>query len=256
MSTNLIDKEQIEKNREYILALFGQTSRPGIDDLREWLKGSDFFTAPSSTGFHLSCRGGLAQHSLNVFNVLEAKAASYYGPVLSGIDPDSIVICGLCHDLCKVNTFVENGGECSDDQFRYFGSLLFKHGGQRREDFRIFYDEEGHIKRQIPPKHASILIEWLKAGAREQIPELPVTYAVKDDFPFGHGEKSVSILQDFIKLKNEEKLAIRWHMGMSEAGTHFFYPTGIAFQNAQKLSPLVSMLQVADYEAAQILERE
>lgn len=87
------------------------------------------------------------------------------------------------------------------------------------------------------------------------MPELPLSYCIDDKLPLGHGEKSLSMLQDYIPLTNEEKLAIRWHMGMTEAGTHFFYPTGVSYQNAVKLSPLVTLLQTADYEASQILER-
>jgi len=39
-------------------------------------------------------------------------------------------------------------------------------------------------------------------------------YIHDDQYPLGHGEKSVSILKDFIKLTKEEELIIRWHMGV------------------------------------------
>ena len=32
-------------------------------------------------------------------------------------------------------------------------------------------------------------------------------------FPYGHGEKSVFLIERFMKLKVEEAVAIRWHMG-------------------------------------------
>lgn len=38
-------------------------------------------------------------------------------------------------------------------------------------------------------------------------------YAVQDNLPYGHGEKSVYILSGFIKLTREEAMAINWHMG-------------------------------------------
>ena len=38
-------------------------------------------------------------------------------------------------------------------------------------------------------------------------------YVPEDDFPYGHGEKSVDLICRFIELSDEEKLAIRWHMG-------------------------------------------
>ena len=37
---------------------------------------TDFYTAPASTQFHLSCEGGLLQHSLNVYDCLVAKKES------------------------------------------------------------------------------------------------------------------------------------------------------------------------------------
>lgn len=38
-------------------------------------------------------------------------------------------------------------------------------------------------------------------------------YTVEDSLPYGHGEKSVYMIQGFIKLSREEAMAIRWHMG-------------------------------------------
>ena len=36
-----------------------KVNRPGIDKLMGYIRGSDFYTAPASTKFHLSCEGGL-----------------------------------------------------------------------------------------------------------------------------------------------------------------------------------------------------
>ena len=38
-------------------------------------------------------------------------------------------------------------------------------------------------------------------------------YQVEDSFPYGHGEKSVYLIERFVKLKVPEAMAIRWHMG-------------------------------------------
>lgn len=38
-------------------------------------------------------------------------------------------------------------------------------------------------------------------------------YTVEDKLPFGHGEKSVFMLMQDMKLTLEESMAIRWHMG-------------------------------------------
>lgn len=38
-------------------------------------------------------------------------------------------------------------------------------------------------------------------------------FKVEERFPFGHGEKSVFIVSQYIKLTAEEAMAINWHMG-------------------------------------------
>ena len=48
-----------------------------------------------------------------------------------------------------------------------------------------------------------------ETGKWEKVP----SYSVEDMFPYGHGEKSVFLIERFMKLKVEEAVAIRWHMG-------------------------------------------
>jgi hypothetical protein len=43
-----------------------------------------------------------------------------------------------------------------------------------------------------------------------------IGYEFDEDLPLGHGEKSVMLLQNFIKLTPEEIFCIRWHMGAYE----------------------------------------
>ena len=45
-------------------------------------------------------------------------------------------------------------------------------------------------------------------GVWEKVPY----YTVDDTIPYGHGEKSVMMISEFIKLTPEERYAIRWHM--------------------------------------------
>ena len=49
-------------------------------------------------------------------------------------------------------------------------------------------------------------------GEWEKVPY----YTVEDTIPYGHGEKSVMMLTEYIKLTVEEKYCIRWHMGFTE----------------------------------------
>lgn len=78
-------------------------------------------------------------------------------------------------------------------------------------------------------------------------------YTVKNKFPMGNGEKSVYLIQKYMRLKDEEALAIRWHMGAwDEAVRGGSRDLG----EAMKYSPLVYWLQEADMRATHILEAE
>ena len=64
-------------------------------------------------------------------------------------------------------------------------------------------------------------------------------------FPYGHGEKSVDILRDYIKLTVNEKLAIRYHMGAYES-KECWNDLGYA----QEISPMTLWIHMADVEAS------
>jgi hypothetical protein len=84
------------------------------------------------------------------------------------------------------------------------------------------------------------------------MPETPVTYKEVDELPLGHGEKSLYIAQQFIKLTTDEALAIRWHMGQYDVSSYY---GNKACSSASDI-PLVILLQTADVEASHILEVE
>ncbi len=76
-------------------------------------------------------------------------------------------------------------------------------------------------------------------------------YSVKDKLPMGHGEKSVYLIQKFMKLTDEEALAIRWHMGAWDDAVR---GGSRGLNEAMKVSPLVYELHAADMRATHILE--
>ncbi len=43
--------------------------------------------------------------------------------------------------------------------------------------------------------------------------ELKPYFAIDEKLPYGHGEKSVYIINGFMRLSREEAMAINWHMG-------------------------------------------
>ena len=57
--------------QERIEGLLIETERDGILDLIETTRKSGFFNQPCSGAFHLAKEGGLAEHSLNVFCLME-----------------------------------------------------------------------------------------------------------------------------------------------------------------------------------------
>ena len=178
--------------KEEYIELLKITNRNGIDKLIQWLEQTDFFTAPASTKYHLSKKGGLLEHSLNVYDEL----VNEYG-VSDSIS--SLIIVALLHDICKAN----------------------------------FYSISERNVKKVDGK-------WIKEPY----------YTVEDQFPVGHGEKSVMIIQKFIKLTDEEIAAIRWHMGAYEPKESYN-----SLSRAFSKYPLALMLHIADLKATYIREK-
>lgn len=179
------------------------TKRDGIEKLIEFIRKSDFYTAPASTRFHGACEGGLLDHSLNVYDCLSNKwelDQSAWHKVLENVTEDSIAITSLLHDLCKT----------------------------------YYYTTEMRNKKN-------------EQGVWVQVP----FYTVDDKIPYGHGEKSVMMIDEYIKLKPIERYAIRWHMGAYEPKESWN-----TLGEAMKKYPLVLATHEADMEATYLLEKE
>lgn len=189
-----MDRDRVNTFENLLLS----TKREGIDGLLEFIRKSDFYTAPASTRFHLSREGGLLEHSLNVYDCLRKKAETeQWKDILPG--SDSIIIASLLHDLCKTY---------------YYG---------------------------VEMRNKKIDGSW------QSVP----TYVVDNKIPYGHGEKSVMMIEEYIKLKPVERYAIRWHMGFSEP-KELYNDIGKAFEKY----PLAIALHEADLEATYIYEKE
>lgn len=78
-------------------------------------------------------------------------------------------------------------------------------------------------------------------------------YVVKDQLPYGHGEKSVYIISSFMKLTREEAMAIRWHMGFSDTE---FKGGGFSVGNAFEKFPLAVLTHIADLQATYLDEAD
>lgn len=208
-----------EDNVERFENLMATVTRDGKDDLMDYIRTkTDFYTAPASTQYHLSCEGGLLQHSLNVYDCLVAKKESpVWKRVLEDIPEESLIIMALLHDLCKVNFYVKG----TRNQKTYDADKV-----AAAEPWQRKHDDMGDFV-------------W----------ETVLRYEVNDIMPLGHGEKSVMLINCFMKLNVPEIFAIRWHMGFSEEKSQYK-----ALGEAMEKYPIVLALHEADLEATKLLE--
>ena len=77
-------------------------------------------------------------------------------------------------------------------------------------------------------------------GVWEKVPY----YTIDDTIPYGHGEKSVMMITEYIKLTPEEKYSIRWHMGYTEP-KELYNTIGAAYTKYH----LALLMHEADLEA-------
>lgn len=77
-------------------------------------------------------------------------------------------------------------------------------------------------------------------------------YSVDDIFPYGHGEKSVFLIERFMRLKTSEAMAIRWHMGgFDDSARSGSFSISLAFEKY----PLAVKLHLADLESTYLREK-
>jgi len=76
-------------------------------------------------------------------------------------------------------------------------------------------------------------------------------YKADDQYPVGHGEKSVIILMKHMQLTDDEIYAIRWHMsGYDSAVKGGDYGCGKAYE----ICPFAVLLHLADMTASYLME--
>lgn len=99
--------ENIESYKDEYISIYNKyIKREGSQSLLEYLQKSDFFVAPASSQFHSAFEGGLCQHSVNVFNRFLNMVKNEYGENFEEkVSIETIAICALLHDLCKIDTF-------------------------------------------------------------------------------------------------------------------------------------------------------
>lgn len=84
-----------KSNKEILLDLLRTLSRPGTDAVVEYISKSNFALKHGGESHH-KYRGGLVDHSLEVYRNMKEKAAGL------NIPEESIIICSIFHDLGKL----------------------------------------------------------------------------------------------------------------------------------------------------------
>ncbi len=135
----MLTPEKIEQNKIEFLKLISEIDIDGADTqgLVEFLDSGDFFEAPASTMYHSNFKGGLCQHSLNVYHNLVSLYNQYKSYLPYEYDKNTLLIVGLLHDISKTNyyeVYVANKKMYSDTgtkhdnmgKFDWFSEEAFK----------------------------------------------------------------------------------------------------------------------------------
>ena len=84
---------------ERIKSLLRSTGRENIEKVIDWMNRNDFFVAPASVVHHNNFRGGLAKHSLEVYEEAIRLNSVAKLPI------SSVTLCALLHDVCKSDQY-------------------------------------------------------------------------------------------------------------------------------------------------------
>lgn len=100
------------------IELFDEVMKDSISkEARQWLIDNGFFTAPASSKYHGVYSGGLFDHSMNVALALAMLTEDNK---LKWSRPESPLLIGMLHDVCKIDQYKWNElykkYEWNDDQ--------------------------------------------------------------------------------------------------------------------------------------------
>lgn len=121
--------DRIERQREEIIDLLESVQKVDTRKLIAYLDKSGFFYRPSAANRHHNFPGGLAEHSLGTYRILEVwnclsaeerRESELYEKHLSRhpvdcdiftekMDRDDMILAAICHDLCKAEHYYFKG---------------------------------------------------------------------------------------------------------------------------------------------------
>ncbi|MGN1131904.1 MAG: hydrolase [Ruminococcus sp.] len=137
---------------------------------------------------------------------------------------------GLCaHSISVYKTLMEKHFDEKTDDIESFTISSLLHDLCKAEFYKV---STRNVKNET-------------TGQWEKVPY----FSVEDKFPYGHGEKSVFLIERKMRLKLEEAMAIRWHMGGFDEGG------GYSISLAYDKYPLAVKLHLADLESTYLREK-
>lgn len=135
----------------------------------------------------------------------------------------------VMHSVSVYNTMVEKHFDEETDNEESFAICALLHDLCKAQFYKI---STRNVKNE-------------ETGRWEKVPY----YSIEDSYPFGHGEKSVFLIERFMRLKLDEAMAIRWHMG------EFGDKNSNTISQAYNAYPLAVKLHLADLESTFLREK-
>ena len=188
----------IKEKFEELLSTFCEDT-PNISGILSYLADTDFYTAPASTKYHGCHKGGLCEHSIQVFynllniveNVYKCKPCAQ--EILNNKQPK---IYTIPENLQSIESTVEYIECCTPYHVSQLAFVALLHDvckiGCYVLDTKNQKNEQG---------------QWEKVNY----------YRWEESIVMGHGSKSLWLLQCMTSVPLMEAQAIRYHMGFCEA---------------------------------------
>ena len=135
----------------------------------------------------------------------------------------------VMHSVSVFNTMVEKHFDEEEDSLESFAICALLHDLCKAQFYKI---SSRNVKNE-------------ETGKWEKVPY----YSIDDMFPYGHGEKSVFLIERKMRLKLDEAMAIRWHMG------EFGDKNSNTISQAYEKYPLAVKLHLVDLESTYLREK-
>lgn len=170
-------KNKIEGNVKFIESELRKAlkGRGNVEGLLTFMRCNGFYESPASGSHHLCCKGGLAQHSINVFDAMTMICIAGLHST-ENIPIQSVVITALLHDLGKIGDF-------------------------NKSNYVINMVKDGKPTKAEPEQ------KYKQSGSKP--------YTTNPDIPYAdHEIRSVEYIRRYVELTPEEYQAILWHNGL------------------------------------------